>query len=189
MNRACRLLIAAALAWGVAAMAQDKPMPAAVGAASVSVTATVEAIDHANRIVTLRGQNGEVTVFKVGPEVQNLAQVKKGDVVSAEYVRAIAMELKKGGGLRSSTEQAGAARTPPGAMPGAAVTNTAVIVADVVRVDAANRQIAVKGPKGNVVELAVKDPAVLAQFKAGDQVEAVITEALVLSVKHPAAKK
>jgi Cu/Ag efflux protein CusF len=189
MKSVFRVLAAVALVSSVAAVAQTK-MPAAMGAASVSVTATVEDIDQPNRIVTLRGQNGDITVFKVGPEVKNLAQVKKGDVVTAEYVRAVALELRKGGdGIRSSTERSGAAAAKPGEKPAAAVTHSSIVIANVTKVDAANQLITLKGPKGNVIDLSVKDPAILAQVKVGDQVEAVVTEALMLSVSTPATKK
>jgi Cu/Ag efflux protein CusF len=62
------------------------------------------------------------------------------------------------------------------------------IVADVVEVHPKNKTVTLKGPKGNTVDLVVEDPAQLANIKKGDQVEAVYTEALAISVE-PAAKK
>ncbi len=49
------------------------------------------------RIVTLKGEDGVVSDLKVGKEVRNLAQVKKGDQVVATYHEAIAYEVFKPG--------------------------------------------------------------------------------------------
>lgn len=48
--------------------------------------------------------------------------------------------------------------------------------------------ITLKGPKGNTVDMVVEDPKQFADIKKGDQVQAVYTEALAISVE-PAAKK
>jgi Cu/Ag efflux protein CusF len=45
-----------------------------------------------------------------------------------------------------------------------------------------------KGPKGNTLDLLVQDPDQFANIKKGDQVEAVYTEALAISVE-PAVRK
>ncbi len=179
---------AATIAVSATTMAQTQP--AAMGAESVRVSATVMAIDVPNRIVTLKGSDGEVSKLRVGPEVKNLAQVKVGDVVTSEYTMAVALELKKGGsGITSSTEQAASGAAKAGQKPAGVVTNTTVIVANVTKVDTAKKIVTIKGPSGESVTMAVKDPAVLGQIKVGDQVEAAFTEALMISVSAPAAKK
>jgi Cu/Ag efflux protein CusF len=189
MKIVSRLVAAVAIATSLAAMAQKPAMPAVAGAESVKVTATVEAIDQSTRMVTLRGNDGVLTTFKAGPEVKNLAQVKKGDVVTAQYVHALALELKKGGdGIRSSTETPASARAKPGEMPAGAVANQTVIVANVIKVDAKNKSVTVLGPEGRTLTLDVKDPAVLSEVKVGDQIEATYTEALMMSVSRPAKK-
>ena len=52
------------------------------------------------------------------------------------------------------------------------------------------RYVTLRGPKGNSVDIAVNDPAQLKQVKVGDQVEAVYTEAIAVTVDHvkPAKK-
>jgi Cu/Ag efflux protein CusF len=72
-----------------------------------------------------------------------------------------------------------------GTAPGKAVAaRTSKIVATVEAVDVQKRQIDLKGPKGNVVTLAV-GPEVrnLAQVKVGDQVSVAYVEALSLELK------
>ena len=62
------------------------------------------------------------------------------------------------------------------------------IVANVIAVNPKNRTVTLKGPKGNTLDLLVQDPDQFANIKKGDQVEAVYTEALAISVE-PAVKK
>ncbi len=190
MKFASVLVVAATLVASTAALAQTPPLPAVMGADAVTVSATVEAIDLPNRIVTLKAKNGEVMLLKVSPEVKNLAQVKVGDVVTTKYAQAVAIELRKGGGgIASATQQSASGAAKAGQKPAGVMTNTTVLVANVIAVDTAKKTVTVKGPAGNVVTMAVRDPAVLAQVKVGDQVEATCTEALMVSVTTPAAKK
>ncbi len=45
--------------------------------------------------MTLKGQDGKLVTFVAGPEVKNLAQVAKGDVVTMAYIEAVAAKLQK----------------------------------------------------------------------------------------------
>src|SRR5438094_4664134 len=117
-------LIVATIAWPAAAQTGAAVVgkgPGVAGAAqTVKVTATITAIDPATRAVTLKGPQGKEIVITAGPEVKNFAQMKVGDQVDAEYVEALTLELKKGGGKAvARTEQTGAAAAKPGERPAA----------------------------------------------------------------------
>ena len=60
-------------------------------------------------------------------------------------------------------------------------------MANVTAVNAKEKYITLLGPKGNSVDLAVEDPGQLKLVKVGDQVEAVYTEAMAITVE-PASK-
>ena len=190
-NKLIALAAAATLGFSGALFAQPSTgkMVEAGGAAElVTVTATVQAVDQAKRIVTLKGPEGEVFDVKVGSEVRNLPQVKAGDLVVAKYFEAVAIEVKKGGlGIRSAESQTAVSRAEPGQKPAAAVATTTTVVANVLKVDDAKQIVTVEGPSGKSVKVKVKDPAVLQQIKPGEQVEMTITEALAIAVE--AAKK
>jgi hypothetical protein len=181
---------AAALAVAVAMPAQAQTGAAVVGkgpgvagaAQTAKISATITAIDPATRQVTLKGPQGREVVVTAGPEVRNFAQMKVGDKVDVEYVEALTLELKKGGGMAvAKTEAAGAARAKPGSAPGAMVGRQVKVVADVVAVDAARGVVTLKGPQ-RTVELKVQDPKQLAMIAKGDQVEATYTEAVAIGV-------
>jgi Cu/Ag efflux protein CusF len=57
----------------------------------------------------------------------------------------------------------------------------------VTAVDTQARTVTLRGPQ-RTVTVAVKDPAMLATVKVGDQVQATFTEALLISVAHPPKK-
>lgn len=180
-----------------AALAQKAPVasgamssePGKVSAArTVEVAAGVTAIDKATRTVTLKGPEGRVFEVVAGDEVRNFDQIKPGDQVVVRYLQALAMAVRKGGGIRESSESADAARTKSGAKPGGAVARQVTAVADVIDVNPGKKTITLKGPKGNVFELDVQNPDHFKVVKKGDQVEVDYVEAMAVAVV-PAAKK
>ena len=154
----------------------------------VKLTATITAIDKASRDVTLKGPQGNEVTLTAGPEVKNFDQMKVGDQVNVEYVQALTLELKKGGGLVvARTEQKGAAAAKPGEKPAGAAGRQVTIVADVIGTDPAKQIVTLKGPK-QTVEMRIPDPEQFKRIAKGDQVEATYTQALAIAVM-PAAKK
>src|SRR5258706_9572774 len=62
---------------------------------TVTVQAKVVAVNQKTRVVTPRDSNGQDVTFVAGEEVRNLAQVRKGDMVTAVYHLAIAARLQR----------------------------------------------------------------------------------------------
>lgn len=205
-----KLAILAAALLATTAIAQDKKAPTAAPAAPAAaakapaapapakdiaavgevakITATVEAIDQKTREVTLKGPKGNKVSFVAGPEVKNLAQVNKGDEVVIEYAHALAMDLKKSTKTAASrTIKEGGKAAAPGQKPGMVVAREIAFVAKVDAIDTKTNVVTLSGVE-HTVDLKVKDPAVLKNFKAGDFVEGAYIEALAVSVQKPAAK-
>ncbi len=165
---------------------QGKMAEAGAMGETATVTATVQAVDLDKRIVTLKGPEGNVFDVKVGPEARNLPQVKPGDIVVAKYFEAVAVEVKKGGvGIRGKETETAVSRAPLGEKPAGAVATTTTITANVTKVDPKKQVVTLEGPSGRSVNVKVKDPAVFAQIKPGEQVEMVITEAFAIAVEAP----
>ena len=157
-------------------------------AETAKVTATITAIDKATRDVTLKGPQGNELTVTAGPDVKNFANMKVGDQVNVEYLQALTLELKKGGGLIvARTEQKGAVGAKPGEKPAGAVGRQVTVVADVIAVDPASQTVTLKGPK-RTVDLRIPDPEQFKRVAKGDQVEATYTQAMAIAVV-PAAKK
>jgi Cu/Ag efflux protein CusF len=153
------------------------------------VVATVESVDAKSRLVMLRDASGREHAIIASPEVRNLEQVKKGDRVTVQYAESLSLKLVKDGKeLPSRTDTTDGARAPAGAKPGGIVAEQIKVTANVVAVNTEKRTVTLKGPK-QTVDLAVNDPAQLALIKVGDQIDAVYTQAVAVSVKPaPAAK-
>ena len=178
---ACSTLALPVAAQTSAVTAASAPGKAAV-AETVKIEATIAAIDKATRAVTLKDAKGAETTVTAGPEVKNFDQMKVGDRVTAEYLRAVALELKKGGGLVvQRTEQAGGKAAKPGEKPAGVVGREVKVVADVIAVDPATQTITLKGPQ-RTVDLKINDPEQFKRVAKGDQVEATFTEAVAIVV-------
>jgi len=151
-------------------------------AQTIKVTATITKIDPASRTVTLKGPEGREVSVVAGPEVKNFAQLKVGDSVDLQYVEALVVELKKGGGQPvARTDQERAAAAKAGDSPGAAAGRQVKIVGDVVDVDAAKQSVTVRGPQ-RTVDIKVRDPEQFKRIAKGDQLEATYTEAVAIAV-------
>lgn len=189
MKLPCRSPRHALAALGLAAVlglagCATTPEPATVTQSQKAV-ATVEAIDQATRVVTLKGADGKPITFKAGPEVRNLAQVRKGDRVVVEYREALMAEVvKKGTGTTDAGAVAG--RAVPGDRPGMAVGDFVRFPVTIYEVDRVQNIVEVTGPRGFNRRIAVTDPKMrefIRGLRKGDEVEVTFTEALAISVE------
>jgi Cu/Ag efflux protein CusF len=207
ISRSLALAAIAATIAGLAprAIAAEEAAPATAPAASpeptaapltsgkvggtVKVTATVEDIDVAKRIVKLKDENGEVTELAVPEKVRNLAQVKKGDQVVATYYEAIAYDVFKAGTEMPPGATAMASeRAKLGEKPGAGVAEATTFTATIEAIDKPASKVTLKGPEGNKVTFKVRDPKKLDVVNVGDQVQITYTRALAIAVEPAPAK-
>lgn len=161
---------------------------AVIASEAVSLTAKVEAVNHAKRLVTLRGPDGKAVTAKVDPAVRNFAQVKVGDVVDVRFFESVALEIIRGGGPAGASAELAAARAKPGQKPAGVAAERVRLVAKVQAIDPGKKTIQVVEPNGQVRTLPVQNPGILRDLKVGDDVVVVLTEVLAVAVE-PAAKK
>ena len=148
------------------------------------MTATVVAIDLQTRIVTLKGEDGEVRDIKVGEEAVNLPQVKVGDLVTVKFYESIAVEVIKPGTVMGAGEKTAIVRAKPGEMPGGMVAKQVSVTATITGIDKQKSTITLKGPEGKLNTVKVQDRANLEKVKVGDDLMITYTEALAISVEH-----
>jgi Cu/Ag efflux protein CusF len=180
------LAAAPVLAQQPTASAPAREHPAAGAVASATVRATVEAVDLTTREVTLRRDDGELVTLVVSDEARNLAQVAKGDVVTASYQVGLVVALGPPGKEPVRIDDTQATRTAPGQKPGGGIQQTVAVTATVVGIDMATHTVTLKGPK-RTVDLPVAKDVDLTKVKVGDQVGAVYQESFALTVES--AKK
>ena len=187
------------LSLGVGAQAQEKKSGSSSPAAKsptktktevkrenvVTLTGTVEAVDLANRVVTIKGSKGRTIDLKVGEEAKNLDQVKVGDKVVAKYYESIAFRMKKPGEAEGVTAEQAVGAAKPGELPAAVLANQVTVTATVADISPKKTYVTLKGPEGKTVDVKVRDPQNLKKVKVGDQVVITYTQAFAIALDKP----
>ena len=155
-----------------AAPAGDKLVP--VAAEVTVLTATVDSVDAKTRTVMLKDAQGNLAPMKVGKDVTNFNNIKKGDIFVVEYAQAVAVGLT----LATKADKPGVAATrtvkvQDGAnkKPFAEEIDTIIETAKIKSINAKQRTAVLTMPNGKNLKVKV-DKAVLGleKFKVGDEV-------------------
>ncbi len=174
-------LAALALALATGAPAQIKQIPGD----TVTVSGSVEAIDHTNRVLTLKSdKDGEFVTVDVPESAKRFSEIKVGDKITARYYDNVTVRLKKPG---EKAVNAGEAAVTPGSgpKPGGTVAAQRTMTATIEAIDPKVPSITFKGPKGWKYSRRVQDKNALKQVKVGDQVDFTWTEAVTVAVSTP----
>ncbi len=176
MTRKTILGIAALLALGSLAQAQVKKSN------SVSATATIEAIDKANRLVTIKDEKGAEDTVYVGPEVKRFDEVKVGDKIRLTYTESIVMQVRKPGDPAPTSGDKTQAVRGTGA-PSATISREQTTTVEVLAIDQKLPSITVKTADGRTVTRKVEERKNLEGVKVGDKIDITYTQAVVLALE------
>jgi hypothetical protein len=155
---------------------------------SMTISAVVEAIDHETRVVTVRKPDGEALTFTASDEARNLDQVEVGDVLIAEYIESVSINVMANEGMEADAAEVSAmARTKKGEMPGFAAMDATVVTATVEEINLEMNTFKLKGPDGTVNEYVARNPENLKRAAVGDLVVITVTEALAITVEEQPA--
>jgi hypothetical protein len=181
MNRNVKLIIIilalfvlSATVSGCSHCCKDKAKPSMDMSESISVVATVEAIDYETRHVTLKGPQGNSTTLYVDEEAYNFKEVEVGDLVDIQYHASIAVNLEKGSGKNPlAVVGSTTTRAPEGQKPEGAAYNVIDVRAVVEDIDYEDRTVDLRGPRGNVITVDVDNNVEnFKNIKKGDEVTA-----------------
>jgi Cu/Ag efflux protein CusF len=148
---------------------------------TVTATFTIEAIDHATRIVTLKGEDGTYDDVYCGPEVQRFDALKVGDKVTFRYHESLVTAIKHSGAPAKPPEAAAITRAP-GATPAATMSRQMTAVVTIQAIDAKVPSVTVKTANGRSMSFRVENAKNLEGYKVGDNVEVTYTQALAVNV-------
>jgi hypothetical protein len=180
MTRILGILLAAAVIVPAVANAQIKTLPGD----SLTVTATVDAIEHASRSLTLRKPDKSVTTITVPREYLRFDSLKVGDKVTATYYDNIVLRVKAPG--EKDVNSLKDSLIPiPGAKPGFTIGSQRAITATITAIDPKIPSISLSGPSNWKYSSRVEDKDALKQVKVGDRLDIVWTEAVMLSTTAP----
>jgi hypothetical protein len=147
----------------------------------VSETFTIEAIDHASRVVTLKDKNGLTAEVLCGPDVQRFDALKVGDKVTFSYHESLVTAIHKPDAAKPAASAA-VTRTP-GSKPGGTIAQQMTAVVTLDAIDAKVPSVTIKAADGRKMSMKIENAKNLEGYKVGDKVEITYTEALAVSVK------
>ena len=152
---------------------------------ATTVSATVEAIDHETRVVTVRKADDEAVTFTVSEEARNLGQVAIGDVLVVEHVTTFSVQVMANDGAEAMEGAMSAvARTDEGRVPGGFIIDAAVVTATVEDINIEANTFRLKFVDGAVYEYVAQNPENLKHSKVGDLVVLTTTESVAVLVEH-----
>lgn len=175
------LLVFASSGWSASA---DTDKPSVSTSQTVKLTALVEAINHETREVTLRGPEGNTVTFTASEEARNLDQVNVGDIVMAEYVQSMSIQVyANDGSAPGSGEMVVTDRAEEGETPAMTAIDTSVITATVEEINLEDSTFKLKGPSGEIRQYEARNRENLKKADVGDIVVITYTEAIALSLE------
>lgn len=152
---------------------------------NISKSATIVAIDHAKRTVTLKDANGNVEDVHAGPEIRRFDELKVGDTVTFSYHAAVVYQILKPGTTAGPAQGAVSAVRGQGTKPSGAVTQQVQATVTIEAIDPAIPSIKVRTADGHSMSAKVEDKKNIEGVKVGDKVTVTFTEALMITVEAP----
>jgi hypothetical protein len=170
---------------GSARITYTKGVPGGEIVQTVKMTATVTAIDQAQRKATLLGPDGKKFEVKVGPEAINFDQVRVGDQVNATVEERLVAHLEQKGTLAGSGTLGVAALAPKGAQPSGAAGQLVQETAEITAIDAKKRTVTLRFDDGSLNTFPIRDDVDINRGKVGDRVVFRFTQLVAVWVQKP----
>ena len=112
----------------------------------------------------------------------NYNQLQVGDQVNAVVTEQAVVWLSKNGGPPSSAAEGGAVLSPVGAKPGGIAVATVAVTATITAIDQAKGKVTLQFDTGKPQTYKLGKGADLTGVSVGDQVNAVVTEGVAVTV-------
>jgi Cu/Ag efflux protein CusF len=176
-----RLPLVALLGLGIAPMSAQTVQQAG----NVSKSATIVAIDHSARTVTLKDSQGRIEDVHAGDEVKRFDELKVGDSVTFSYHAAVVYQILKPGATPPPVQGGAQTVRGQGPKPSGAVTQQHQATVTIERIDPAAPSVTVRTADGHSMSAQVEDKKNLEGLKVGDKVTVTFTEALMVTVEAP----
>ena len=189
MKRMLWILTVAVLVIGGAAgtYAEEQSLSSVVGAVELqSITATVIGINAKERLVTLKGPEGDTLDIKADERVRNFDQIKTGDKLNIDYIASVAVSLADPSEKPTKTTVSNVEVAEKGAKPSVRTVDVVDVVGTILKVNKKDRTITVQGPEGKVVTLDVNEQIKdVDSLKAGGKIRARFTVATAVAITKP----
>lgn len=183
--RAASVAIAFLAALSAGSAFAQRQAPVGVAEETI-VTGKIIEVNQDTKSVLVQGPRGNVIEIAAGDEVKNFGQIKKGDTLVIQRGQALVASLEPVGSKDTAiAEQVErTSRAAEGGKPGIMREVTTTVVADITKVDPANRTVTFRGPRETLRTVRVQDPAIdVSKIKAGDKAKIVYKEVVAIGVR------
>jgi hypothetical protein len=172
-------------AGAVYAVAADQKKPNPVKQTHTETTkATIEAIDHDHRLVTLKGKDDNYETVYVGPQIKRFDELQVGQTVTFKYTEAVVYELRRAGEPAPASSSSGEkVESHATAKPSGTITNRETATVTVKAADSKSGALTVQSEDGHTTSMLVKDKSKLKNVHPGDKIVVTYTDALAVSVE------
>lgn len=148
----------------------------------VTVRGKIVAVDQAQKLVTLKGPEGQEVTLQVN-NPYNLGAIKPGDPFVARFRESVTVRRKRPGEVLPAVSiKEGVATALPGENPGGVIHTHRKAVVKVVAVDQQDKAVTVKGPDGSEETVNVSNPKYLKHVKVGDELVISVKQAVAISL-------
>jgi hypothetical protein len=175
--------LALTLCFATVSVASAQPQPI-TKTASVSSTATIQAIDSTNRTITLRDAMGQEDTYYVGQDVKRFDEFKVGDTVKMTYYESVVLQVRKPGEKSDPSGATAAATKSAGALPGATLSVQDKMTVTVKAIDPAVPSVTVTTPSGATGTRKVENKKNIEGLKVGDKIDITYTRALLTNIER-----
>ena len=179
MNLKSSLAVAATLTLSVASLAPAQQREIAGDMATVK--GTVEAIDHTNRVLTLRMEDDTFENITVPQGAERFDAVKVGDTLQVRYYDNVTIRLKEAGEPDYNDAEIGASRAQS-ASPGGTIAAQRRMTVKVTGLDLEKGVATVEGPNGYKYSRRIEDREAAKKVKVGDKIDMIWTEAVQIAI-------
>jgi uncharacterized OB-fold protein len=166
------------LALSLPAWAQVQTLPTQ----TITLSGTVETIDHARRVVNIKTSDGKFETIDVPQSATRFTELKIGDKVSITYNNNVSARVKPPGEADVDT---GSATSTAGqqAQPGGTAVVQRTKTATITGIDKSASTISFAGSNGWKYTRRVVDPTVFDKVKVGDKVDITWNTDLTVAVQ------
>jgi hypothetical protein len=201
MTRLISIAVALTLALPLAAHANDNAksktksaaaitenMPVDVSVTEIKTEAKIVELDKQNRTAVLRTPMGKLIMVQVPDKVQNFNKVQVGDDLVIRYQVAVAMEIEptSKSDIRERIESSNTQTAKPGSLPGVETAKKVEIIANITAINRKAKTMTLRGAT-RTVTVAIPENINVAKLKVGDEVHAVIVDAIMIDVESKPA--
>jgi hypothetical protein len=145
------------------------------------VTMTVQAIDTANRYVTVKKADGLDDTFYVPTSMKRFDTLKVGDKITATYYENMIFQVRPPG--TGEVNKSSGSLVPVEGAPAGTMSYQRTVTTSITEIDTKTPSITFTGPGNWKYSSRVQDPVALSKVKVGDKVDITWTMALLMSIE------